>query len=300
MTIGIVAVIAIAAVGMFMIMNKEDGGSDVKPISLDGVDATEDNVLNGTYPIQRNLILCTNGAPTGNVKCFIDWITSDEGQAIVAEEFVPLPAGSRTTFIAPVSSDDIVVGGSTSIQATMTKLAAAYKEKYNINVSVSGGGSGVGASGTVSGQFDIGIRQVGHPADIHVFGAEKCGHVGSVDIDLGIGNHGSLADRNADGVEYAALEHVVSRHFETNFAFTGLANSDEFDMVVAGEGIGKTVSPGDVAGDGALRCRGKRHKECGKKSKDSVHKFLLIYKYRCIILLFVPFESRMPQAFPAE
>ena len=151
-----------------------------------------------------------------------------------------------------------------------------------------------------NGQFDIGIRQVGHPADIHVFGAEKCGHVGSVDIDLGIGNHGSLADRNADGVEYAALEHVVSRHFETNFAFTGLANSDEFDMVVAGEGIGKTVSPGDVAGDGALRCRGKRHKECGKKSKDSVHKFLLIYKYRCIILLFVPFESRMPQAFPAE
>ena len=86
----------------------------------------------------------------------------------------------------------------------------------------------------------------------------------------------------------------------TPVPITGLANSDELDVVIAGEGFGKTVSPGDVAGDGALRCRGKRHKECGKKSKDSVHKFLLIYKYRCIILLFVPFESRMPQAFPAE
>ncbi|MGN1044357.1 MAG: substrate-binding domain-containing protein [Candidatus Methanomethylophilaceae archaeon] len=154
--IGIVAIIAIAAVGMFM-MNRDDSGSDVKAISLNGVEATEDNVSNGTYPIQRNLVLCTMGEPTGNVKCFIDWITSDEGQAIVAEEFVPLPAESRTTFTAPVSSDDIVVGGSTSIQATMTKLAAAYKEKYGINVSVTGGGSGVGASSTISGQFNIGM-----------------------------------------------------------------------------------------------------------------------------------------------
>ena len=198
-TIGIVAVIAIAAVGMFMIMNKEDGGSDVKSISLKGVDATEDNVLNDTYPIQRNLILCTNGAPTGNVKCFIDWITSDEGQAIVAEEFVPLPAGSRTTFTAPVSSDDIVVGGSTSIQATMTKLAAAYKEKYNINVSVSGGGSGVGASGTVSGQFDIGMCS----RDL------KSSEIASGLVPTEIGKDGVAVIVNGAGVTDLTIEQVA-------------------------------------------------------------------------------------------
>ena len=49
----------------------DDGNSDVHAVTLDGVVASEDNVLNGTYPIQRNLIVCTLGEPTGNVKNFI-------------------------------------------------------------------------------------------------------------------------------------------------------------------------------------------------------------------------------------
>jgi phosphate transport system substrate-binding protein len=45
----------------------------------------------GSYPIARKLYIYTAGEPTGDMKAFIDWILSPEGQKIVAHEgFVPL------------------------------------------------------------------------------------------------------------------------------------------------------------------------------------------------------------------
>jgi phosphate transport system substrate-binding protein len=46
---------------------------------------------NGAYPIARKLYIYTAGEPTGEVKAYIDWILSPEGQKIVEQEgFVPL------------------------------------------------------------------------------------------------------------------------------------------------------------------------------------------------------------------
>ena len=59
-----VVIIVVAAVGGYMVLNGDDNGEDpsnVHAVNLDGVVASEDNVLNGTYSIQRNLILCTLG-----------------------------------------------------------------------------------------------------------------------------------------------------------------------------------------------------------------------------------------------
>lgn len=48
-------------------------------------------VKDGSYPIARPLYMYTNGQPTGVIKDYLDWILSDEGQAIVRElGFVPL------------------------------------------------------------------------------------------------------------------------------------------------------------------------------------------------------------------
>lgn len=52
---------------------------------------TAQNVLNGKYPIARNLNMFTNGEPTGHVKEYLDFIKSAEGQKIVEDEgFVPV------------------------------------------------------------------------------------------------------------------------------------------------------------------------------------------------------------------
>lgn len=55
------------------------------------VEPSIETVNAGTYPIARPLYMYTNGEPTGMIKEYLDWIVSDEGQAIVKElGFVPL------------------------------------------------------------------------------------------------------------------------------------------------------------------------------------------------------------------
>ncbi|MGB9612679.1 MAG: phosphate ABC transporter substrate-binding protein [Candidatus Margulisiibacteriota bacterium] len=52
---------------------------------------TVKTVTNGTYPIARSLFFYTNGEPSGEVKSFIDFVLSEEGQKIVQKmDFVPV------------------------------------------------------------------------------------------------------------------------------------------------------------------------------------------------------------------
>lgn len=60
--------------------------SEVRAVELDGVAATEDNVKNGTYKLQRPFIYITKGDPTGIARKFIDFVLSDEGQKIIVDE----------------------------------------------------------------------------------------------------------------------------------------------------------------------------------------------------------------------
>ncbi|MBI2949801.1 MAG: PstS family phosphate ABC transporter substrate-binding protein [Verrucomicrobia bacterium] len=55
------------------------------------VEPGTDVARSGKYPIARKLYLYTAGEPAGEVKAYIDWILSPEGQKIVEKEgFVPL------------------------------------------------------------------------------------------------------------------------------------------------------------------------------------------------------------------
>jgi phosphate transport system substrate-binding protein len=62
---------------------------DVKPIgiTIDGetIKPTLETIKNGKYPISRDLVLITSGEPTGEVKAFIDFIFSENGQKIVED-----------------------------------------------------------------------------------------------------------------------------------------------------------------------------------------------------------------------
>jgi phosphate transport system substrate-binding protein len=62
---------------------KENNGKYYEP--------TEENVVSGKYPISRPLLLYVNCTPVGEVKEFIEFALSDQGQKIVKEvAFVPL------------------------------------------------------------------------------------------------------------------------------------------------------------------------------------------------------------------
>ena len=65
--------------------------ADVKVLKVEGVAASVETVLDGTYKISRGLYMYSNGEVSGVMKAFLDWIVSPDGQKIVEDEgFVPV------------------------------------------------------------------------------------------------------------------------------------------------------------------------------------------------------------------
>lgn len=76
------------AIGFISIGSMND---EVKALKVDGVEATTENVLNGSYKIARPFLYLTKEEPQGTVKAFIDFVLSDDGQSIIEESgFVPV------------------------------------------------------------------------------------------------------------------------------------------------------------------------------------------------------------------
>ena len=63
----------------------------------DPIEPTEENVVAGKYPIWRHLFIYVNPAlDKGEVRAYLHWIRSDEGQKVVKEMgYFPLPAALR-------------------------------------------------------------------------------------------------------------------------------------------------------------------------------------------------------------
>ncbi|MBX7151040.1 phosphate ABC transporter substrate-binding protein [bacterium] len=67
------------------------GKDQVIHCRINGIEATEKNVRNDQYPIIRYLYLYTRQRPQNDVKSFIDWILTAEGQDIVKKSgYIPL------------------------------------------------------------------------------------------------------------------------------------------------------------------------------------------------------------------
>lgn len=58
---------------------------EIKMVSVDGIQGSEENTLNGSYPISRGLFMFTNGWPEGEVLSYISFVLSREGQNLVKE-----------------------------------------------------------------------------------------------------------------------------------------------------------------------------------------------------------------------
>jgi len=58
----------------------------VKALSLDGIIATDENIITKRYSLVRPFLFVTKNTPTGEVKNFIDFVLSQEGQGLIREE----------------------------------------------------------------------------------------------------------------------------------------------------------------------------------------------------------------------
>jgi len=71
-------------------IKKDDASTAVAPVENNKVNY--EVIWGGQYPISRYLYCYTNGEPQGEVKAFMDFILSEEGQKVVETmEYIPLP-----------------------------------------------------------------------------------------------------------------------------------------------------------------------------------------------------------------
>lgn len=60
--------------------------NQVRALELDGAAANDENIRNGSYRLVRPFLFVSRGELTGLAKRFVDFVLSDEGQALVKEE----------------------------------------------------------------------------------------------------------------------------------------------------------------------------------------------------------------------
>jgi phosphate transport system substrate-binding protein len=124
-----------------------------KPVEIDGVAPSVANVKNGSYPIFRPLNMLTNGAPNELAQAFLDFILSDAGQEIVAEDYITVTTEEAATDL----SGQLQVAGSTTVQPLAEVLAIAFMETNpDLEIDIQGGGSSVGVTSAGEGTVDIG------------------------------------------------------------------------------------------------------------------------------------------------
>ena len=144
-----------AAIGYVSLGSLND---TVKAVTVDGVEATVDNVKSGDYTMSRPFNIATKGEPTGVAADFIGFIMSADGQAIVEEEGYIKVNDAAEALTSDGSSGQITVGGSSSVSPVMEKLIEAYKAvNPNAQIDLQTSDSTSGMTGAMDGTFAIGM-----------------------------------------------------------------------------------------------------------------------------------------------
>jgi ABC-type phosphate transport system substrate-binding protein len=131
-----------------------------KDDSSPAVDATLENVVNGSYPISRYLYFYTAQEPQGAVGHFAAWVLGEEGQEVCQKVgYYPLRPEQRPVIKSAPSKPQkktITVKGSDTMVILGQRWAEHYMAKFpGTVVQVTGGGSGTGIAALINGATDI-------------------------------------------------------------------------------------------------------------------------------------------------
>lgn len=143
------------AIGYISLGSLDDS---VRAIKVEGVEPTVDNVKSGNYKVARPFEICIPKEGTSEVaQDFIDFILSDDGQAVIDEEgYISVESGK--TYTASDKEGKVTLAGSTSVSPVMEKLTEKYKElNPNVTFEIQQTGSSAGIESATEGACDIGM-----------------------------------------------------------------------------------------------------------------------------------------------
>ena len=128
----------------------------VKAVMVDGVEATTDNVASGDYAVARPFNVITGAEVSDVAQDFLNYIMSDEGQAIVADGgYIAVSDGA---FESNGATGTVTVAGSSSVSPIMEKLAEAYEAvNAGATIEVQTSDSTTGITSAMEGTCDLGM-----------------------------------------------------------------------------------------------------------------------------------------------
>lgn len=119
------------AIGYISLASVDDS---VKALKVEGVEATEENVREGKYKIQRPFLLLTNKSVTLTpaAKDFFDYAMSKTAESAIIKEkgITTADFDTRKDYVVPADaiSGTVILKGSTSMEDMIKYLVAEYKK----------------------------------------------------------------------------------------------------------------------------------------------------------------------------
>lgn len=130
----------------------------VKAVKVNGVDATSENVKNGTYELSRPFNIATLGEVSDVAQDFINFIMSADGQAVIEGKGYIKIDEEAAPFESNGATGKIVVAGSSSVTPVMEKLQEAYLAvNSGAEIELQESDSTTGMTQTIDGTCDIGM-----------------------------------------------------------------------------------------------------------------------------------------------
>lgn len=144
-----------AAIGYISLGSLDDS---VKAVKIDGVEATPENVKQGSYPIARSFNMVTKDTVSDAAQDFITFIMSADGQSIVADnKYIPVDE-KAAAYSTSGARGKVVIAGSSSVSPVMEKLAEAYQQANpDVTVEIQTSDSTTGITMAAEGSADIGM-----------------------------------------------------------------------------------------------------------------------------------------------
>lgn len=129
----------------------------VKAVKINGTEASAANIKNGTYKASRPFIIATGESPSEVTQDFINFILSEEGQAVVAETYIPVSQDAMA-FESNGAVGKIKIDGSSSVTPVMEKLVEAYlRVNTGADIELQTSDSSTGLQYAMDGTADIGM-----------------------------------------------------------------------------------------------------------------------------------------------